>query len=385
LAYRIDKAFSKEDILYLYLNQIYLGHGAYGVEAASENYFGKTVGDMNLAECAMLAGLPQAPSRYSPFRNMELATQRQIYVLNRMVEEKFITNDDAAEAINTKLDIKERKNWYIEEVPFYTEYIRQYVEKKYGSETLYREGLKVYTAVNIEMQKIARAEVKKGLRDMDKRQGYRGVLKHLPPEEIESFSMKLQEELERAPLEKGKVTKGVVIAVDDKNKKATVRIGSAQGVLALKDMKWARTPDPEVAYYAAKVRRVGSVLRVGDVIEVHVKGKLEEKDKKEKERGLWSLALEQTPAAQSALMSLETETGHVKVMVGGRDFKTSQFNRATQSRRQPGSAFKPILYAAALDKGYTAATVIYDTAEVHKDLERDFKWKPKNYKQKFFG
>ncbi|MCP4695116.1 MAG: S1 RNA-binding domain-containing protein, partial [Desulfobacterales bacterium] len=223
------------------------------------------------------------------------------------------------------------------------------------------------------------------LRDMDKRQGYRGVLKHLPPEEIESFSMKLQEELERAPLEKGKVTKGVVIAVDDKNKKAAVRMGAAQGVLTLKDMKWARTPNPEVAYYAAKVRRVGSVLRVGDVIDVHVKGKVEEKDKKEKDRGLWSLALEQTPAAQSALMSMETETGHVKVMVGGRDFKTSQFNRATQSRRQPGSAFKPILYAAALDKGYTAATVIYDTAEVHKDLERDFKWKPKNYKQKFFG
>jgi penicillin-binding protein 1A len=195
LAYRIDKAFSKEDILYLYLNQIYLGHGAYGVEAASENYFGKSAKDLNLAECAMLAGLPQAPSKYSPFKHPERAKQRQIYVLNRMVEEGYITNIQDTEAINTRLDIKPRRNLYIEEVPFYTEHVRRYLEDKYGKDVLYTQGLQVYTAVNIDMQKIARDEIQKGLFDLDKREGYRGPLEHIKPEEIESFSQALQAEL----------------------------------------------------------------------------------------------------------------------------------------------------------------------------------------------
>ena len=156
LAYRIDKRFTKDEILFLYLNQIYLGHGAYGVEAASENYFGKSAHELNLAECAMLAGLPQAPSRYSPFRFPERAKQRQIYVLNRMVEEDFISNIQATEAINRVLDIKPRRNLYIEEVPVYTEHIRRYISKKYGDDVLYKEGLKIHSAVNIEMQKMAR-------------------------------------------------------------------------------------------------------------------------------------------------------------------------------------------------------------------------------------
>ena len=160
LAYRIDKAFSKAEVLYLYLNQSYLGHGAYGVEAAAENYFGKSTKDLNLAECAILAGLPQAPSRYSPFWYPERAKQRQIYVLNRMVSEGFITNIQATEAINTELDIKPRRNWYIEKVPIYTEHVRRYIEAQYGKETLLNAGLKVYTAVNIEMQKKARVDRK---------------------------------------------------------------------------------------------------------------------------------------------------------------------------------------------------------------------------------
>ncbi len=167
LAYRIDKKFAKDEILFLYLNQIYLGHGAYGVEAASENYFGKSAYELNLAECAILAGLPQAPSRYSPFKYPERAKQRQIYVLNRMVEEDFITNIQATEAINKVLDIKPRRNLYIEEVPVYTEHIRRYIAKKYGDDVLYKEGLKIYSAVNIEMQKMAREEIRKGLYALD--------------------------------------------------------------------------------------------------------------------------------------------------------------------------------------------------------------------------
>ena len=385
LAYRIDKAFPKEDILYLYLNQIYLGHAAYGVEAASENYFGKSAKDLNLAECAMLAGLPQAPSKYSPFRHPERAKQRQIYVLNRMVEEGYITNIQATEAINTQLDIKPRRNLYVEEVPFYTEHVRRYLEKKYGKEALYTQGLQVYTAVNIDMQKIAREEIRKGLFDLDKREGYRGPLEHIKPEEIESFSQKLQAELDKDPFEEQAVVKAVVIAVDDRDKTVTVRMGKAQGTITLEDMSWARKPDPEIAYYEAKLKHPSQALAVGDVILVRLKAKEEGKDR-------WSAALEQMPIEQSALMCIEAGTGLVKAMIGGRDFQATQFNRAIQSRRQPGSAFKPIIYAAALDKkfedptkNYTPATIIMDSAIVFKDEERDFTWKPRNYKETFYG
>jgi penicillin-binding protein 1A len=378
LAYRIDNSFSKEEILFLYLNQIYLGHGAYGVEAASENYFGKSVQELNLAECAILAGLPQAPSRYSPFRHPERAKQRQIYTLNRMVAEDYITNIQATEAINRVLDIKPRRNWYIEEVPVYTEHIRRYLEKKYGAATLYTEGLQVYAAVNIEMQKAARREITQGLQALDKRQGYRGPLNHLAPEDIEAYSKELQDEHDAKPLEEGQAVKGVVVGVNDNEKMVTVRTGNALGTIDIKDMRWARKPDPEVSFYEDRVNYPGEVLRVGDVILVKIKGKIEDTD-------LWSLALEQKPKAQAALLCLETESGHVKVMVGGLDFKESQFNRAIQSRRQPGSAFKPVIYAAAVDKGYTPATMIIDSPIVFQDTERDFTWKPKNYKEKFFG
>ena len=378
LAYRIDKSFSKDEVLFLYLNQIYLGHGAYGVEAASENYFGKSVQGLNLAECAMLAGLPQAPSRYSPFRNPERAKQRQIYVLNRMLAEGFITNIQATEAINRVLDIKPRRNWYIEEVPVYTEHIRRVLEKKYGADALYKEGFKVYAAVNIEMQKAAREEITKGLKALDKRQGYRGPLNQLAPEDIEMYAKELQMEYDLQPLEEGQAVKGVVIEVDNNQNTVTVRMGNALGIIDLKDMRWARKPDPEISFFETRVNRPGEALSVGDVILVTVKSRIEDTD-------MWSLALEQKPKAQSALMCLETETGLVKVMVGGRDFRESQFNRAVQSRRQPGSAFKPIIYAAAVDKGYTPATMIIDSPIVFEDTERDFTWKPRNYGEKFFG
>ncbi|MDH3881465.1 MAG: transglycosylase domain-containing protein, partial [Desulfobacteraceae bacterium] len=365
LAYRIDKKFAKDEILFLYLNQIYLGHGAYGVEAASENYFGKSAYELNLAECAILAGLPQAPSRYSPFKYPERAKQRQIYVLNRMVEEDFITNIQATEAINKVLDIKPRRNLYIEEVPVYTEHIRRYIAKKYGDDVLYREGLNIYSAVNIEMQKMAREEIRKGLYALDKREGYRGPIKHLKPEEIESFSMELQLELEEASLEEGKIVKGVVIEINDKNNTAIVRMGSTLGVIRIDDMRWARKPNPQIAYYEARVNHIGEVLKVGDVIQVRVNNKIFDTDR-------WWLSLEQVPRVQAALLCIESETGNVKVMMGGKDFRESQFNRAIQSRRQPGSAFKPIIYSAALDKGYTPATMIIDSPIVYEDTEHDF-------------
>ncbi|HJO63293.1 MAG TPA: transglycosylase domain-containing protein, partial [Desulfobacterales bacterium] len=316
LAHRIDRTFSKDEILLLYLNQIYLGHGAYGVEAAAENYFRKSVRELNLTECAILAGLPQAPSKYSPFKFPEKAKERQIYVLNRMVAEGYIDNIQATEAINVKLDIKPRRNWYIEEIPFYTEQVRRYVEKKYGPAMLYNEGLKIYTAANIEMQQIARTEIKKGLKELDKRQGYRGPLNHFSPEAIETFSKKLQIEFDKTPLEKGKTVKGVVIDVNDRKNEITIRMGNAKGIIGIANMKWAREPNPEVASYESFIKHVGDILRIGDVILVKLKGKKKDSD-------LWTRALEQGPEGQGALLAIEAETGRVKVMIGGRDFRES--------------------------------------------------------------
>ena len=376
LAYQIDKTFSKDEILYLYLNQIYLGHGAYGVQAAAENYFGKSVNELSLAECAMMAGLPQAPSRYSPFHYPERARQRQIYVLNRMVDEGFIDEAEAAEAKATQLDIKPRRNWYLEKVPVYTEHVRRYVEEKYGKEALYTQGLKIFAAVNIEMQKAAREAIQKGLRELDKRQGYRGPVKTLAPDEVETYCGELQAELDKTPLAAGSLQKGVVIGVDDKADTVTVRMGNQRGMIALADMSWAAKADPDA--YRGKLKHPSQALAVGDVVEVLVKEKDEKAD-------LWPLALDQTPEVQAALMCIEAGTGLVKVMVGGRDFMESQFNRAIQSRRQPGSAFKPIIYAAALDKGYTPSSIIIDSPIVFEDEEHDFTWKPKNYGKQFYG
>ena len=397
LAYRLDRSFSKNEILYLYLNQIYLGHGAYGVEAAAENYFGKKAKDLNLAECAILAGLPQAPSRYSPFYHKEKAVQRQIYVLNRMVEEGFITNIDATQAMGTLLDIKPRRNWYMEKVPCYTEYVRRYVQRKYGADALYEGGLKIQTAVNIEMQKIARTAVTRGLEALDRRQGYRGAKQNLTPDEMEAFSQNLAKKMAEATIAKGTILQGVVELVDDEAKEVLVRCGNKRGVIPLSAMRWARKPDIHKGYWEDRLKKPGDALTKGDVILVKIKGQYEgerpwtrnapdsEAQILLSKEELWSLALHQKPASEAALLSIEAETGYVKAMIGGRDFSNSQFNRAIQSRRQPGSAFKPLVYAAAIDKGYTPATVIIDSPVVYLDEERDFTWKPNNYERTFFG
>jgi penicillin-binding protein 1A len=376
LAYRIDKSFSKDEILYLYLNQIYLGHGAYGVEAAAENYFGKTVGQLNLAECAVLAGLPQAPSKYSPFKYPEKAKQRQVYVLNRMVAEGYISNIQATEAVNQKLDVQPRRNWYIEKVPFYAEYVRQYVEKKYGPDALYHDGLKVYTAANIDMQNAARDEIEKGLEDLEKRQGYRTESKHLLPKEIQTYCEKLEKNDRKGPPEQGQPREGVIVKIVDDG--GIVRMGDIQGFILPEDMKGLKRTGPDKENEEQPVRPSGSGLSVGDVVNVILKEKKENSD-------LWQLEVKQSPRVQSALLCIETETGYVKTMVGGRDFMESQYNRAIQSKRQPGSAFKPIIYAAALDKGYTPATMLIDSPIAFHDSQSDVTWKPKNYKDTFFG
>jgi penicillin-binding protein 1A len=339
LAYQIDRAFSKDDILYLYLNQIYLGHGAYGVEAAAQNYFDKSVAELNLAESALLAGLPQAPSRYSPFYYMDRAKQRQIYVLNRMVDEGHITQIEASEAISYELDIRPRRNLYLENVPVYSEHVRRYIERKYGEEALYTQGLKVYTAVNLNMQRAAMEQITKGLKELDRREGYRGPLNRVTEDEIDAFSEALQLELEKAPLGPGVTARGVVVAVNDNAGKVTVRMGEHKGEILLENMRWARKPDPDVAWHAAQIRRPSQALTVGDVVLVEV---LEQADKS----GLWKLGLDQSPVVQAALVTIEAGTGMVKAMVGGGIFprasSTAPFNRVGNPDRHSSPSFTPL-------------------------------------------
>lgn len=379
LAYRIDRYFEKDEILYLYLNQIYLGSSAYGVEAAARRYFGKPAKELTLAESALLAGLPSAPSRYSPKNNPDRAKTRQIYVLNRMAAHELITGEELKEAIEQPVEIKPRENLFREMTPHYAEHVRRIVENRYGREMLYQGGLKVYTNVDIEKQEAAKKALRKGLRALDKRRGYRGPVNHLDKKETEQFAALLRQEQAFDPLEKGRITKGVVVNVDDSKKLVSVRMGDETGTIALEDMKWARPVDPDVPYGRSFVQRPGDVLRVGDVIEIRIKKEKSDKD------DTWKLALEQKPEVQAALLSMEPGSGSVKAMIGGRDFSQSQFNRAYQARRQPGSAFKPIIYAAAIDRGYTPATTIADTPVVYEDIERDFTWKPRNYDETFHG
>lgn len=267
LAYKIERYLTKEEILFLYLNQIYLGHGAYGVAMAAENYFGKTIEELTIAEAALLAGLPQAPSKYSPHQHPQQAKKRQLYILNRMVEEGFISSKEATQAAQAPYVIQSKEKPSIEKAPHFVEYIRRYLEEKYGKETLYRNGLRVFTTLSLDYQKTAQEALEHGLKEIEKRQKY-------SPGEI---PMNLE----------------------------------------------------------------------------------------------------------GALICVDIETGYVKALVGGRDYKKSQFNRAIQARRQTGSAFKPIVYASALDKGYTPTSIIVDAPVIFE--WGDQKWKPKNYEGKFSG
>lgn len=378
LSLQIEKKFSKERILFLYLNQIYLGHGAYGVEAAARTYFGKSASEITLAEAALLAGLPQAPSRYSAFRNFEMARKRQKYVLTRMVEEGFISGEEAEAAYRQKINLSAEQENFFEKAPYFSEHVRKYLEEKYGKEALYRGGLRVATTVRLDMQKKAQEAIEQGLRDLDKREGYRGPIRHLSPEEAALFIEKSAASFSLTPPEEGLIFEAVVTEVDDGKKQVVVALGEDMGLLPLEKMKWARKPNPKLHYSAFPVRKPGSVLKQGDLILVRIEGPGEGPYK-------WTVALEQKPVAQAALLCMDSETGKVLAMVGGRDFSESQFNRAIQARRQPGSAFKPIIYASALDDGMTPSTMILDAPYVATMETKDKLWRPENYKKTFSG
>lgn len=380
LSYRIESKLTKDDIIFLYLNEIYLGHGAYGVQAAAENYFRKDVNELNLAEMATLAGLPQAPSTYSPFVSPELAKERMFYVLSRMVDEGYINIVEATDAMNTDITVYPIADINNSSAPYFTEHVRQYLEKTYGSRILFSEGLKVFTTLDVSMQKMAQEALKKGLFDHDKRQGYRGVAGHLAPDEIKKFTASSKDK-SSPPLKirEGEIYEGVVISINQKNKSTTVSLrGGVKGEIPFKDMRWARKPDPEVNYWQAYIKDPSQAFQPGDVINVKV---VNMKDKK----GMPVFSLYQEPVAQAALLSIDPSDGSIKVMEGGFDFKINRFNRAVQARRQPGSSFKPIIYSAALDDGMTPETRIVDSPYVYVDSQRNFVWRPQNYDGRFLG
>ena len=380
LSWRMEKALTKEDILYLYLNQIYLGHRAYGVQAAAENYFDKDIDELTLAECTIIAGLPQAPSRYSPYNHYDRAKKRQKYVLDRMVADGYITRDEADEAYAEELTIQPRLNAHIAQAYYFTEQVRRYLEENYSKEILETEGLTVHTSMNLGMQHAAQDAVRKNLRDHDKRQGFRGPDTILTEEEAADFLEEQAERFARTPLEEDQIVKAVLVGSDQES--LHFRVGEQTGTLDPKSIEWAGSL-VAVGNEAAPTRDKTSKrhnLPLGSVLESRVL--------KIWEDGSLMLALEQKPLAQGAIVALEPQTGLVKAMVGGYDFFESQFNRVLQAKRLPGSAIKPLIYAAALDKGYTPATVILDTPLIYKEVSEaglEKSWRPKNYSDKFYG
>jgi len=375
-AFGLERNLKKEEILNLYLNHIYLGNGAYGVEAASESYFNKRVEQLNLAEIAMMAGLVKAPSRYSPVNNLKRAKDRQAYVLNRMEELGFISQDQRESAFRSPLKIQSRESAYFSKAPYFTEFIRQQVERKYGKETLYQEGLRIYTTLDLSLQKIAQKSVDVGLRDLDKRQGFRGPIQTLSLKEVKVLTSKKKGPL--TPLPQGEVFEGVILSKDEPKKFYTVWVGDRKGILPFSEMAWAINVKPTPHFKPEKTKSPGDLLKIGDVIYVRVK------ESPRKDQPL-PLALDQEPLAQGALICIDPKTGYVKTMVGGRDFSESQFNRAVHSRRQPGSAFKPVIYAAALEKGYHPSTILMDSPVEYSDHDGGQYWAPMNYDKNFLG
>ena len=373
LTRRLESNFGKEHILWLYMNEVYLGHHSYGVQAAAENYFRKNVWELTLPEMALIAGLPQAPSSYSPFAHPEKAKARRAYVLRRMAEEGMITQVERAAADAAPIEVYPVQDIFRETAPYVTEHIRRDVVARYGNERLLNDGLKIYTTVDIEREHDAIAATIKGVIDADKRQGFRGALSHLAPKEWEDFAAKEQKFLE-ADGKNDEVVAALVTSVPKDGKSAEVLVGAKKGTITLDDSWWARKPNPEVNSEYFKITTLRPVLSAGDVVLVRAGDK----------EG--TFLLEQEPKLQGALISTDPNSGYVVAMIGGYDFEKSEFNRAFQACRQPGSAFKPIIYSAAIEqRGFTASTVLVDAPIVTDDDSTGKRWKPENYEQEFVG
>jgi len=431
LARRIEKRFSKQEILYLYLNQIYFGHGAYGIREAAETYFGKDTSELTVSESALLAGLPKAPSRYSPFQNPDEAEARRHYVLSRMHEEGFIDDATYASAL-AEIPVLADSSASEDDpaAAYFTEEVRRALFDRFGGEQVLEGGLTIETTLDANLERAATRAVRTGLVDLDHRQGYRGPIRRVAPSDIpgeierlaqqnelagaqpdrdaESSALEPEDAIDEeivaladdAPLETSidaeraaarEILKkpdgtllGVVTAVDAKAKLARVAFApDVEGVVRLEDVSWARVPDPNRSPYA--VRSIGEVFTEGDVARFEGVHAQQDAADAPDEAAEIRVTLDQAPEVQGALLSIDVASHEVLALVGGRDFEQSQFDRVTQARRQPGSAFKPVIYAAALDRGYTPASIVFDRPVVYTDDESGFIWRPRNYKRSFYG
>ena len=358
LAFRIERAYDKERILELYLNQIYLGQGTYGIAAASLEYFDKSIKELNYPDAALLAALPKAPSKYNPYRYPEVGKFRRDLVLKNLEENNFISKKQYIEFKNSKISLKKRKIEIVNEANSYTEEVRRAVNEKYGFEKLYSQGLSIRTPLNINYQIQAIKSLRKGIEDYDKRHGWRGpITNKLKNEnwkkEIDKY--KLDPTLNWHFAEVTELNNSEIKFIIINEKKPTI------GFLKLENIKWT----------ISKKKTITDKFKIGDIIFV------------KKIKNDWKI--KQYPKVNGGIVVLDAFTGDIKALVGGFNFKSSEFNRVTQAMRQPGSAFKPIVYAAALENGFSPNSIILDAPFVERQGLGLKNWKPENYGKKFYG
>ncbi|WP_440651157.1 penicillin-binding protein 1A [Candidatus Pelagibacter sp. HIMB1495] len=353
LAFRIERALSKERILELYLNQIYLGSGAYGVAAASLEYFDKSIRELNYSEAALLAALPKAPSKYNPYKDKGLAKFRRNLVLKNLYENNYITSEWLEKLSNQEIKLKKKQKIYLEDAQYYIEEVRKNVIESLTYDKVYKQGLNINTPIDLDLQKIATNSLRSGLISYDQRKGWRGALTNKP------YNSNWYKDLDKYKLEKSINWKLAIIKKLNKFSAIIETIDKADGVIEYKDISWTK-------------KEFNQLLKIGDIIYVK-----QIKDKK--------YSLQQLPKINGGIVVMDPYTGRVLALNGGFSFKKSEFNRATQAKRQPGSAFKPFVYALALENNYTPTSLVLD-APLVLDQGDDLKlWKPENYGKKFYG
>ena len=353
LAFRIERVLSKKRILELYLNQIYLGEGSYGIASASLRYFNKPISELNYGEAALLAALPKAPSKYNPYKNKELAKFRRNLVLNNLLDNGFIDQKQHSKLINSKIKLQKRKRIYLEDSRYYVEDVRKDVIDKYGYDKVYKQGFNIKTPLDLELQKIATQSLRNGLQEFDKRKGWRGPLSN-----IKKYK-NWKKDLKDLNLEKSLGWELAVVTRIDKFETVIKTQNDDNGTINFNDIDWTR-------------KEFKKLFKIGDIIYV-------------KKLSDGNYSLKQLPRANGGIVVMDPYSGRVLALSGGFSFKQSEFNRASQAKRQPGSAFKPFIYALALENNFLPTTLVLD-APIVLDQGNDLKmWKPENYGKKFYG
>ena len=353
LAFRIERVLSKKRILELYLNQIYLGEGSYGIASASLRYFNKPISELNYGEAALLAALPKAPSKYNPYKNKELAKFRRNLVLNNLLDNGYIDQKQHSKLINSKIKLQKRKRIYLEDSRYYVEDVRKDVIDKYGYDKVYKQGFNIKTPLDLELQKIATQSLRNGLQEFDKRKGWRGPLSN-----IKKYK-NWKKDLKDLNLEKSLGWELAVVTRIDKFETVIKTQNDDNGTINFNDIDWTR-------------KEFKKLFKIGDIIYV-------------KKLSDGNYSLKQLPRANGGIVVMDPYSGRVLALSGGFSFKQSEFNRASQAKRQPGSAFKPFIYALALENNFLPTTLVLD-APIVLDQGNDLKmWKPENYGKKFYG